>query len=58
MTEKEEPSRPSRKEMIEMLQNMAKEIDRLPEHAMYSFVSQYDFYRLVTLLVGILQTPE
>lgn len=42
--------KPSRADLIEMLNKMAENIDSLPPHAKTSFVTQYDLYALITLL--------
>lgn len=53
LPEKDVESKPSRKELIEMLVGMAKEIERLPDRAMQQPINQYEYYSLLTLLSAI-----
>lgn len=47
---------PTREDMIGMLEDMSKVIEGLPEHAMMSPITHYDFGALITLLVTILRS--
>ncbi len=51
-------SRPTRTEMIDMLDEMAKNIERLPQHAMLQPITHADHYSLILLLVALLRCPE
>lgn len=53
LPEKDVESKPSRRELIEMLVGMAKEIERLPDRAMQQPINQYEYYSLLTLLSAI-----
>lgn len=44
---------PTRKELLDMLENMANEIERLPEGARLMPINNYDFASLILLLVSI-----
>lgn len=46
----------SKDDMMKELDMMCEECESLPEQAMSSFVSQYDFYRLVLLMRSILRS--
>lgn len=48
-------SKPTRKEMIDMLDEMVKNIERLPEAAMSSPITHYDQVSLIMLLSSILR---
>lgn len=43
-------SKPSKKELIAMLDEMAKNIERLPENAMTTAINHYDYLSLLLLL--------
>lgn len=49
---------PSRKDMIEMLEEMSKSLDRIPEHAMITPVNHYDWQSVLLLLVAYLKSLE
>lgn len=49
----EEFKKPNRKELIEMLDEMNANIERLPPHALASFVTNYDLSALLILLSAI-----
>ena len=44
--------------MIEMLDEMGKNIERLPQHAMMAPITHADQYALILLLCSILKTKE
>lgn len=64
VVDKEEPSplqpdvKPNRDQLIEMLNQMELSIERLPEHAKTSFITQYDYAALISLLHMILKAKE
>lgn len=45
----------SKKEQIEMLKTMVKNIENLPQNAMSQPINHYDFYSYMALVVSILQ---
>jgi hypothetical protein len=47
--------KPSKKELLDMLDEMIKGIDRLPEHAKSGFINHYDFVSSLLLLSEILR---
>ena len=49
-------TRPSRNDLIKMLDNMSKNVENLPEHAKLSYITQYDFGALISLLHMIFKT--
>lgn len=53
----DEPSPPTRDELIEMLDTMAKNIQGLPQHAMTLPVTHYDLYSALVLLSALLKLP-
>ncbi|CAB4121605.1 hypothetical protein UFOVP1357_43 [uncultured Caudovirales phage] len=46
-------SKPTRKELIQMLDDMIESIEKLPDQAMIVSVNQYDFYSLLVLLASL-----
>jgi HKD family nuclease len=48
--------KPSKKELIQMLDEMANNIENLPAHAKFQPVNQYDLQALITLLSLILKS--
>ncbi len=50
--------KPTKKELIEMLDNMAKNIEDLPAHAQMNFITHYDHWALMALLSSILKSSE
>ena len=64
VVDKEEPSplppdtKPTREMLLEMLNQMSISIDNLPEHAKTSFITQYDFGALISLLHMILRIEK
>ena len=42
----------SKAEIIEMIDEMAKSYERLPEHAMYAQVTQNDIYSVLLLMLA------
>jgi hypothetical protein len=48
-------STPTKKELIVMLEEMIKSIERLPDHAMGLPVNHYDFYSFAALVLSILR---
>ncbi len=55
---KNDSSKPSKKEMIGMIDDMAKNIERLPSSAMLSPITHYDFVSLLMLLSSILKSDR
>lgn len=51
-------SKPSRKELIAMLDEMAKNIERLPETAMTTPINHYDYLSLILLLSTLFKSDE
>lgn len=49
-------SKPSKKDLIDMLLEMSKSYDNLPEHAMYSPVTHSDLVSVLTLLGAIFKS--
>jgi hypothetical protein len=49
----EEFTKPTRKELIDMLDEMLANIERLPPHALASFITNYDLSALIILLSAI-----
>lgn len=50
--------KPERKEMIDMLDEMVKSYERLPEHAKEGFITHYDMMSLMILLSSILKSGQ
>lgn len=48
--------KPSKKELIQMLDEMANNIESLPSHAKFQSVNQYDLQALISLLSLILKS--
>ncbi len=46
----------NKKELLDMLEQMAKAYDNLPPGAMLTPISHYDFHSLLLLLVGLLRS--
>lgn len=49
----DEVPKPTKKEMIESLENMIRSLENLPDHAMESPVNHYDLYTYLILIVQI-----
>jgi hypothetical protein len=56
--ENELPSKFNRKDMIDMLDNMATNIERLPQHAMTAPITHADHCALIMLLVAIMRSQD
>lgn len=54
----ENDTKPTKKELIQMLDTMAKNIEDLPSYAKQTTISQYDFLALISLLSLILKTKR
>jgi len=54
----EEPQKMTKKELIEMLDSMVKNIESLPKNAMDSFINHYDLYSYIALITSILKIKE
>lgn len=54
----EETKKPTKKELIEMLDEMNKGIENLPQHAMISSITHYDFSALLILLSAIFKSES
>jgi len=52
---KEAISKPTKKELLDMLEGIIKSYENLPQHAMASFVTNYDLYSSLLLLFSILE---
>lgn len=48
----ETKSKPTKKDLSDMLENMIKNIEGLPPHAMGVPINHYDFYSLLVVLLG------
>lgn len=46
-------TKPNRKELLEMLNEMIKSYDRLPDHAMHAPITHYDFVSALLLVSSI-----
>lgn len=51
----QDPSQPTKKELIDMLEGIIKSIERLPDHAMNLPINHYDFYSFAALVLSILR---
>lgn len=49
----EEFKKPSKRELVDMLVEMNKNIENLPQHAMIGFITNYDLSALLILLEAI-----
>lgn len=49
----QEPERLSRKDMINMLESMTKNLENLPQNAMNLSISHYDLYSFMAVVVSI-----
>lgn len=49
----EEITKPTKQELIEMLDEMNRNIERLPAHALIQSINHYDFSALLILLSAI-----
>ena len=54
----DEVVKPNRAELIEMLEEMNKNIEKLPLYAMTSPITHYDFSALLILLSAIFKSEE
>lgn len=52
----DKPDKPTRKELIELLDNEIKRMEELPPMAMYTSVTHYDLYSFMVLVSGILRS--
>lgn len=52
----EEFTKPSKKELIEMLDEMNNNIEKLPQHALVTAINHYDFSALLILLSAIFKS--
>lgn len=52
----EEADKPNKQELIDMLEEMIKNIEKLPLFAMTSPISHYDFCALMILLLSIFKS--
>lgn len=50
-------TKPTKKDLLEMLDNFITNIDQLPQHAKYSPVSHADLSSVLTLVSSILRSP-
>lgn len=50
--------KPTRKELVEMLDSMIQNVENLPDHAKLSGINHYDYCALIMLLAQIFKTPE
>lgn len=48
--------KPNKEELLDMLDEMVKNIERLPQQAMTSPINHYDYYSLLLLLSSILRS--
>ncbi len=55
---KETRHKPTRKELLDMLDEMVKNIEKLPDHALYSPVNHIDFTSLIMLLASIFRSEN
>lgn len=53
-----EAPKPSRKELIEMLENMCRSYENLPSQAMTANINYYDFYSLLMLLSTLFKSED
>jgi hypothetical protein len=51
----EESPKPTKKELIDMLDEMVINIEKLPQHAMMTPITHYDYCALMILLSSILK---
>jgi hypothetical protein len=56
--EKESSVKPTRKEMLDMLDEIIKRFEDLPQHAMLSPISHSDFCSLLLLLSAIFRSDS
>ncbi len=54
----EETPKPTKKDLLYMLDEMVKNIERLPAHAMITPINHYDFCSLIILLSSIFRTED
>jgi hypothetical protein len=47
------PTKPTKKELIDTLENMSKKIQELPDHAMHISINHYDWGSLLLLLIAL-----
>lgn len=52
----EEIKKPTKKELLDMLKEMADNIEKLPVQAQLSPITHYDFWSLIALLSEILRS--
>lgn len=48
-----ENAKPTKKELLDMIDEMAKNIENLPPHAMSLPINHYDFFSLLVLLSAL-----
>ncbi len=58
IVEKDDVTKPNKRELIEMLDEMVKNIENLPPAAMTSYVTQYDLASLMMLLSSIFKASS
>ena len=58
LVELKEKSKPNKKELLTMLDDMIHNIERLPEHAKSQPISHYDYASLITLISCILRAQD
>lgn len=54
----ENERKPNKKELIDMLDEMLANIEKLPPHALISAISHYDFCSLLILLSAIFKAED
>jgi hypothetical protein len=50
-----QPKKPTKKEIIDVLEEMVKNIEGLPQHAMLTPINHYDFNSFLVLIVEVLR---
>ena len=58
MNEEEKPSKPTRQELIDMLDMMQANIESLPQGAMTLPINHYDFSSLILLLSALFKAED
>lgn len=51
-------TKPTRKDLIELLDGEVKRIEDMPPMAMHSYVTHYDIYSVLVLVLGILRSDD
>ena len=52
----EDSKKPNREELLAMLDEMVKNIENLPTHAMHTYINHYDLYSALVLVSEILKS--